>query len=37
MKKLGDLATAKEKAEDYLDKYPDDAVVQKEYDFLKTR
>lgn len=35
--KLGDLATAKEKAEDYLDKYPDDAVVQKEYEFLKTR
>ena len=35
--KLGDFAGAKEKAEDYLDKYPDDAAVQKEYEFLKSR
>ena len=35
--KLNDLTTAKVKAEDYLKKYPDDAVVQKEYEFLKTR
>ena len=35
--KLGDFAGAKEKAEDYLDKYPEDAVIQKEYEFLKSR
>lgn len=35
--KLGDFASAREKAEDYLDKYPDDAVIQKEYEFLKSR
>ena len=35
--KLLDFATAKTKAEDYLDKYPEDAAMQKEYEFLKTR
>ena len=35
--KMADYASAREKAEDYLEKYPDDAVVQKEYDFLKSR
>lgn len=35
--KLGDLSAAKEKAEAYLEKYPEDSVVQKEYEFLKSR
>lgn len=35
--KLLDFAAAKTKAEDYLDKYPEDAAMQKEYEFLKTR
>lgn len=35
--KMGDFASAREKAEDYLDKYPDDAAIQKEYEFLKSR
>ena len=35
--KLGDFATAKSRAEDYLDKYPDDVIIQKEYEFLKSR
>ena len=35
--KLADYASAKAKAEDYLDKYPEDAAMQKEYEFLKTR
>lgn len=35
--KMGDFAAAREKAEDYLDKYPDDSVIQKEYEFLKSR
>ncbi len=35
--KQGDFVTAKELAEDYLDKYPEDAAVQKEYEFLKSR
>ena len=35
--KLGDFVSAKERAEDYLDKYPDDAMIQKEYEFLKSR
>ena len=37
LEKLGDFAGAKEKAEDFLDRYPDDALMQKEYEFLKTR
>ena len=35
--KLGDFASAREKAEDYLDRYPDDTIMQKEYNFLKSR
>lgn len=35
--KLLDFATAREKAAAYLEKYPEDAVMQKEYEFLKTR
>lgn len=35
--KLGDLTAAKQKAEEYLEQYPEDAVVQKEYEFLKSR
>ena len=35
--KLGNFASAKEKAEDYLDKYPDDPLIKKEYEFLKSR
>ena len=35
--KLGDLENARVCAEDYLDKYPDDAIIQKEYEFLKSR
>ena len=35
--KLGDFATAKSRAEDYLDKYPDDPIIKKEYEFLKSR
>ena len=35
--KLADYASAKAKAEDYLDKYPEDTAMQKEYEFLKTR
>lgn len=35
--KLGDFASAKTKAEEYLEKYPEDAAVQKEYEFLKSR
>ena len=35
--KLGDFTSARELAEDYLDKYPDDAMIQKEYEFLKSR
>ena len=35
--KLGDFDTAKEKAKLYLEKYPDDALIQKEYEFLKSR
>ncbi len=35
--KLGDFTSAREKAEDYLDKYPDDTIIQKEYEFLKSR
>lgn len=35
--KLGDFTTAKEKAKTYLEKYPDDALIQKEYEFLKSR
>ena len=35
--KMGNFASAREKAEDYLDKYPDDALIQNEYEFLKSR
>lgn len=35
--KLGDYDTAKSRAEAYLEKYPDDEVVGKEYEFLKSR
>ena len=35
--KLGDFAAAKSRAEDYLDKYPDDPIIKKEYEFLKSR
>ena len=35
--RLLDFATARAKAEDYLDKYPEDSMMQKEYEFLKTR
>ena len=35
--KLGDFETAREKAKSYLEKYPDDALIQKEYEFLKSR
>lgn len=37
MEKLGDFEGAREKAEDFLDRYPEDALMQKEYEFLKTR
>ena len=32
-----DFAAAKEKAEVYLEKYPDDEAALREYEFLKTR
>lgn len=35
--KMGNFASAREKAEDYLDKYPEDALIQNEYEFLKSR
>ena len=35
--KLGDFTTAREKAKSYLEKYPDDVLIQKEYEFLKSR
>lgn len=35
--KLADYTSAKAKAEDYLDKYPEDIAMQKEYEFLKSR
>lgn len=35
--KLGDYSSAGEKAEEYLDLYPDDTIIQKEYEFLKSR
>ncbi len=35
--KQGDFATAKERTEDYLEQYPDDTIIQKEYEFLKSR
>ena len=35
-KKL-DFATAKQKAEEYLELYPDDKTMKKELAFLKTR
>lgn len=35
--KLGDFANARQAAEEYLNKYPDDEIIQKEYEFLKSR
>ena len=35
--KLGDFAAAAQKAAEFLDIYPDDAMIQKEYEFLKSR
>lgn len=35
--KLGSFETAREKATAYLERYPDDAMIQKEYEFLKSR
>lgn len=35
--KLGDFVNAREKVQAYLESYPDDAVMQKEYEFLKSR
>lgn len=35
--KLGDFASAKKCAGAYLEKYPDDEIMQKEYEFLKSR
>ena len=32
-----DFATAKQKAEEFMQLYPDDEAGQKEYDFLITR
>ena len=37
LEKMGDFAGAREKAAEYLEKYPDDAMMQKEYEFLKSR
>lgn len=37
MEKLGDFEGAKEKTKQYLKKYPDDALMQKEDEFLQTR
>lgn len=35
--KLGDFSAAHDKAKAYLEKYPDDALIQREYEFLKSR
>ncbi len=35
--KLGDFATAAQKAAEFLEIYPDDVMIQKEYEFLKSR
>lgn len=35
--RMGDFASAREKAADYLTQYPEDTVIQKEYEFLKSR
>lgn len=35
--KLGDFADAKAKAEEYLNSYPEDTAMAKEYEFLKSR
>ena len=35
--KLGEYETAREKAAIYLEQYPEDTVIQKEYEFLKSR
>lgn len=37
LEKLGDYVNAKEKTAQYLEKYPEDAVMLKEYEFLKSR
>lgn len=34
---LGDFAGAREKAESYLEIYPEDTLIQREYEFLKSR
>ncbi len=34
---LGDFESAKEKVQNYLEKYPDDVTIKKETEFLKTR
>ncbi len=35
--RLGDFQAAKVKAESYLEKYPEDEMIQREYEFLKSR
>lgn len=35
--KLGEFSTAKEKTSEYLEQYPEDAQMQREYEFLKSR
>lgn len=35
--KMGDFSAAREKAKSYLEKYPDDVLIQREYEFLKSR
>lgn len=35
--KLGDYASAREKAGEYVNSYPEDEAVKKEYEFLKSR
>lgn len=35
--KLGDYDTAKEKADAFLEQYPEDTGMQKEVEFIKTR
>jgi len=35
--RLGNFESAREKAEDYLEKYPDDELIKNEYEFLKSR
>lgn len=35
--KMGDFTGAAQKAAEFLESYPDDLLIQKEYEFLKTR